>query len=133
MKRGRILILLGLILGVATMAGAYLVLKNAQPEAATATPEPTMQKALVATQNVAQAQALDPGAFEEREFEKSQVPADAVLFRPDMAGMLAAQDIAAGQILRREMMTDKVTIVNKGVNASFLVPEGKVAMAFPIT
>ena len=131
MKRGRILILVGLILGLATMAGAFLLLNTAQQP--TKAPEPTKTKVLVATQNIAQAQAMDPGAFEEREFDKEQTPNDAVLSRTEMAGMLAAQDIAQGQILRREMMTDKVTIVNKGVNASFLIPEGKVAMAFPIT
>jgi Flp pilus assembly protein CpaB len=131
MKRGRILVLLGIILGLVTMAGAFLLLQTAQQP--TTPPEPTMAKVLVATQNLSQAQAMDPGAFEEREFEKSQAPADAVLSRAEMGGMLAAQDIAQGQILRRDMMTDKVAIVNKGVNASFLIPEGKVAMAFPIT
>jgi len=61
------------------------------------------------------------------------VPADALLSKTDLVGKLASQDIVQGQIVRRDMVTDKQTIVEKGVNASFLVPEGKVAMAFPIT
>jgi len=114
------------------MGGAYLILKGAQ-EPVTKPPEVTTQKVLVAMQNIAQAQPFDPALVEEREFDKSQVPADALLSKTDLVGKLAGQDIVQGQILRRDMVTDKTTIVEKGINASFLIPEGKVAMAFPIT
>jgi Flp pilus assembly protein CpaB len=133
MKRGRILIILGIILGLITFAGAFFILQQGTgQQAATPTPVP-MQKVLVAIQNIAQADSIDPALVEEREFEKTQVPPDAVLAKVDLAGKLAAQDIYQGQIIRRDMLTDKATIVDKGVHASFLIPPGKVAIAFPIT
>ena len=131
MKRGRILIFLGLILGVATAAAAFYVLQGTQEEAVVPTEAPK-QKVLVALQNIGQANMIDPAVVELREFEQPQVPPDAVLSTADVAGKLAAENIVQGQIIRRDMLTDKKTIVEKGINASFLIPPGKVAVAFPI-
>ena len=83
-------------------------------------------------QNVLQAAIIDPALFEAHEFERDQVPADAVLNAADLPGKLAAHDISQGQILRADMLTDKQSIVEDGINASFVIPEGKVAVAFPI-
>lgn len=130
MKRGKILIFLGIILGLLTTVGAFLILKGAQKPAGPA--EVPTQKVLVALQNISQAQPIDPALVELREFEKSQVPPDALFSTADVAGKLAARDIAQGQIIRRDMLTDKQSIVEKGINASFFIPPGKVAVAFPI-
>jgi Flp pilus assembly protein CpaB len=133
MKRGRILIFLGLILGLATAAAAFYVLQGTDGELTADEPaEAPKMKVLVALQNIGQANAIDPALMELREFEQSQVPPDALMSTADVAGKLAAQDIAQGQIVRRDMVTDKKTIVEMGVNASFLIPVGKVLMAVPI-
>ena len=89
-------------------------------------------KVLVALQNIGQANMIDPALLELREFEQPQAPADALMSTADIAGKLAAVDIAQGQIVRRDMVTDRETIVEQGVNASFLIPMGKVLMAVPI-
>lgn len=135
MKRGKILILLGILLGLVTTVGAFLILRGASQPTVTPTGEPVgvpRIKVMVAIQNISQGQAIDPAAVEQREFEQSQVPAEAVLNPADLAGKLAATDIAQGQILRASMITDKQTIVEKGIHASFLIPPGKVAVPFPL-
>ena len=133
MKRGRILIFLGLILGLATAGGAFYVLRGMGEEATTNEPvEVPKVKVLVALQNIGQANMIDPALLELREFEQPQAPADALMSTADIAGKLAAVDIAQGQIVRRDMVTDRETIVEQGVNASFLIPMGKVLMAVPI-
>ena len=131
MKRGRILIFLGIILGLATTVAAFYVLPGVEGEAAEPAEVPK-QKALVALQNIGQAHQIDPALLELREFDQGQVPPDAVMSTADVAGKLAAVNITQGQIIRREMLTDEKSIVEKGVNASFLIPPGKVAVAFPI-
>jgi len=131
MKRGRILIFLGLILGLATAAAAFYVLRGSQEEVVVPTEAPK-QKVLVALQNIGQANMIDPALMELREFEQTQVPPDAVFSPADIAGKLAAVDISQGQIIRRDMLTDEEEIVEKGVNAAFLIPPGRVAVAFPI-
>lgn len=131
MKRGRILILIGIILGLVATVAVFLILRS--PAKETAGPaEVPKQKVLIAVQNIGQAQPIDPAAVELREIEQSQVPPDAVMSTADIVGKLAAVDIVQGQIIRRDMLTDKKSIVEKGINASFLIPPGKVAVAFPI-
>ena len=132
MKRGRILILLGIILGLATTVAAFLLLRGMQPQQPARPTEVPTQKVLVAVQNIGQAQPIDPATVELREFEKTQIPTGALLNATELAGKLAAVDIVQGQIIRREMLTDKAAIVDQGLYASFLVPPGKVAVAFPI-
>jgi Flp pilus assembly protein CpaB len=131
MKRGRILVLIGIILGLVTTVAVFMILRSPEKEAAGPTETPK-QKVLVAIQNIGQAQPIDPAAVELREMEQSQVPPDAVMSTTDIVGKLAAVDIVQGQIIRRDMITDKKSIVEKGINASFLIPPGKVAVAFPI-
>jgi len=132
MKRGRILIFLGLILGLATAAAAFFVLKGTGEEVQIGPTEVPRQKVLVALQNIGQANMIDPALMELREFEQTQVPPDAIMSTADLAGKLAAVDIVQGQILRRDMITDRETIVELGINASFLIPMGKVLVAVPI-
>ncbi|MGQ9668382.1 MAG: Flp pilus assembly protein CpaB, partial [Anaerolineae bacterium] len=131
MKRGRILVLIGIILGLVTTVAVFLILRSPEKEAAGPAEVPK-QKVLIAIQNIGQAQPIDPAAVELREIEQSQVPPDAVMSTADIVGKLAAVDIVQGQIIRRDMLTDKKSIVEKGINASFLIPPGRVAVAFPI-
>ncbi len=132
MKRGRILILIGIILGLVTTVAVFLILRSPTKEAAGPIEEAPKQKVLIAIQNIGEAQPIDPAAVELREIEQSQVPPDAVMNTADIIGKLAAVDIVQGQIIRRDMITDKKSIVEKGTHASFLIPPGKVAVAFPI-
>jgi Flp pilus assembly protein CpaB len=131
MKRGRILTFLGIILGLVTMLAAFYILRGSQQPVTTPTEVPK-QKVLVVRQNVAQAEEIDPATAELQEFEKSQVPTDALVSPQELIGKLWARDIVAGTMLRQEMITDRASIVEKGINASFLIPAGKVAVAFPI-
>ena len=77
-------------------------------------------KVLVALQNIGQANMIDPALLELREFEQPQAPADALMSTADIAGKLAAVDIAQGQIVRRDMVTDREN--HRGTGRQCIVP-----------
>jgi len=132
MRRGRLFIILGLILALVTAGGAYLLLS--QQKAGPAGPQevPTT-RVVVAIQNIGQGQPILPETIAMTDWPKDQVPPGAILNQADVAGKLARVPIFQGQVLQREMLIDKEQMIAEGTHASWQIPPGKVAVAFPVT
>lgn len=132
MRRGRLLIILGLVLAALTAVGAYVLLN--QPQAATAPPVETQtRRVVVALQNIGEGQPILPETITMADWPKDQVPPGAILNQADVAGKLARVPIFQGQVLQQEMLIDKTEMIAEGTHASWQIPRGKVAVAFPVT
>lgn len=132
MRRGRLFILLGLILATVTAAGAYLLLSQQQAGPAGPQAVPTT-RVVVAIQNIGEGQPILPETITMTDWPKDQVPPGAILNQADVAGKLARVPIFQGQVLQREMLIDKEQMIAEGTHASWQIPPGKVAVAFPVT
>lgn len=132
MRRGRLFVLLGLILAIVTAAGAYLLLSQQQAGPAGPQAVPTT-RVVVAIQNIGEGQPILPETTTMTDWPKDQVPPGAILNQADVAGKLARVPIFQGQVLQREMLIDKEQMIAEGTHASWQIPPGKVAVAFPVT
>ncbi len=135
MRRGRIFIILGIVLGLGTAAAAIFLLGQ-QPSAPPSGEEApveivTTQEVVMAMQNVARGDTIVPEAVELRELEIDQVPRGAMTIVDEVIGRIATTDIFQGQVIQESMITDRETLISEA-NASILIPKGKVAIAFPI-
>jgi pilus assembly protein CpaB len=144
MQRGRLLIILGIILGLATLAAvAFLVLgggaEGILPSAETPVPEqvepsegeeeiPTTQ-VIVALQPIARGSEFVAGSIGRRDWPANNVPPDTIADEAETIGKVAKTEIVQGQVLVRSMLVDR------GVSgeASLNVPTGRVAVAYPFT
>jgi Flp pilus assembly protein CpaB len=130
--RGRLLIVLGVILGLAAAGGVlYVMMQGAQPTPTAPPPEvavPTTQ-VLVALQNIPRGSEITLDAVEFRDWPANNVPPDVIADEAELIGKVAKTDIFQGQPVVRSMLTEIV----QGSEAAFAIPEGKVAVAFPIT
>jgi len=130
--RGRLLIVLGVILGLAAAGGVlYVMMQGAQPPPTAPPPEvavPTTE-ILVAVQNIPRGSEITEDAVEFRDWPANNVPPDVIADKAELIGKVAKTDIFQGQPIVRSMLTEIVA----GSEAAFLIPEGKVAVAFPIT
>jgi len=131
MRRGRLFIILGLILAIVTAAGAYLLLN--QPGEAPALEEVHTTRVVVAIQNVGKGQPILPEVVTMTDWPKDQVPPGAILNQADVSGKLARIPIFQGQVLQQEMLIDEEEMIAEGTHASWQIPRGKVAVAFPVT
>jgi len=132
MRRGRLFIILGLILAIVTAAGAYVLLNQPKGGPA-ATEEVGTQRVVVAIQNIGEGQPILPETITMADWPEDQVPPGAILNQADVAGKLARIPIFQGQVLRQEMLIDKEEMIAEGTHASWQIPRGKVAVAFPVT
>lgn len=136
MRRGRLLIVLGVILGLAT-ALIVLVVLTRQPLAPTpATPlpgaEPTgvpTQKVWVALQPIPRGGDFVEGTLGLRDWPSTNVPPDVIGDISETIGRVAAVDIVQGQPILRSMLAEK----GAAGQAALLIPEGRLAVAFPIS
>jgi pilus assembly protein CpaB len=139
MRRGRLLLLLGLVLALGT--GVVIIAVMMQQPAA---PGPSPQ----GSQPVAQVQptgiptqkvwvALQPiprgGEFREdtlglRDWPTSNVPPDVIGDVAETYGRVAATDVVQGMPVLRSMLAEK----GAAGQAALLIPQGRVAVAFPI-
>jgi Flp pilus assembly protein CpaB len=133
MRRGRIFIILGVILGLGTAVAAIILLQPpSAPPPGEATPEiVTTQEVVMAMQNVARGDVIVPEAVELRELEIDQVPRGAMTILDEVIGRIAIADIFQGQVIQESMIIDIEERWSEG-QASILIPKGKVAIAFPI-
>jgi len=130
--RGRLLIVLGVILGLAAAGGVlYVMMQGAQPPP-TAPPlevaVPTTE-ILVAVQNIPRGSEITEDAVEFRDWPANNVPPDVIADKAELIGKVAKTEIFQGQPIVRSMLTEIVV----GSEAAFHIPEGKVAVAFAIT
>ncbi len=134
MRRGRLLIL-GVILAMATAVIVLIALSRGTPsatpppppEGATPTSVP-LQKVWVALQPIPRGGEFVPGTLGLRDWPTTNVPPDVIGDQSETVGRVAARDIFQGEPILRTMLTTKGT-TNQ---AALLVPQGRVAVAFPI-
>ena len=129
--RGRLLIVLGVILGLVAAGGVlYVMMQGAQPPPTAPPPEavPTTQ-IIVAAQNIPRGSEITPDLVARRDWAVGSEPPDAIADEAELIGKLAKTDIFQGAPIVRSMLTELVV----GSEAAFAIPEGKVAVAFPIT
>jgi Flp pilus assembly protein CpaB len=132
-RGGRILILLGIVLGGITAVAAFFVLStrsSAEP-AVTRT-----HQIVVAQQQIPMHAPIPPGAMLLVDWPDDVAPPrDAFTDIISMANKLSATPIEIGQVIVKDMIIDKQNEENRkglGSDAALIVPKGKVAVAFPI-
>jgi len=89
---------------------------------------PTTQ-ILVAIQNIPRGSEISADSVEFRDWPANNVPPDVIADEAELIGKVVKTDIFQGQPIVRSMLTEVVV----GSEAAFAIPEGKVAVAFPIT
>jgi Flp pilus assembly protein CpaB len=138
MRRGRLLILLGIILGLATAVIVLVVLTRGGPEVippptgvgaeVTPTPIPT-QQVWVALQPIPRGGEFVEGTLGLRDWPSTNVPPDVIGDRAETIGRVATVDIVQGMPILRGYLAER----GAAGQAALQVPEGRVAVAFPIT
>lgn len=135
MRGGKIFIIIGVFLGLGTMVAALIILSAnpaAPPVAAPTSVAPTTEKVVVAVQNIGEGTKVVPQTVELREVEISEVPAGALRYVNQALGNIAKIDIYQGQVVEDTMLVSETDILASGLNASILIPKGRVAIALPI-
>ena len=130
--RGRLLIVLGVILGLVAAGGVLFLMSQQAPTPTEVRPEemevPTTQ-VLVAVQNIPRGQEITSDLVGTRDWPRDNVPPDVVADEAELIGKIAKTEIFQGQPIVRSMLAE----ILQGSEASFAIPEGRVALAFPIT
>ena len=116
MRRGRLLILLGIILGLATAVIVLVVLTRQGPGITppspapgvetTATPVPT-QQVWVALQPIPRGGEFVEGTLGLRDWPSTNVPPDVIGDKSETIGRVAAVDIVQGQPILRSMLAGR--------------------------
>jgi len=138
MGRGRLLIFLGLILGIGTAVVVVVVLQGQQAapppppplipvEAAQPTGVPT-QKVWVALQPIKRGGEFLEGTLGLRDWPTTNVPPDIIGDAVETIGRVSSIDVVQGMPILRSMLAEK----GAAGQAALLVPAGRVAVAFPI-
>lgn len=129
LRRGRLLILLGLILALVTAGVAYYVLRGAGPA-----PEEEIKTAqiVVAKQPIDERQDVTLEALGTEEWPLESIPENALRNPAQAAGKVAVVPIAEGQPVLSSMVMGKEEAREAEGFASLGVPEGNVAFAVPI-
>jgi pilus assembly protein CpaB len=126
MRRGRILILLGLILAVGTAAAVFVVIQSmGEPSE-----KVEFEEVVVSTVPIAEEEPVE-GRIEVRPMPKDYIPEGALRSLEGTAGMLAAGPIPQGTVIHPDLLITPVELVTEG-ELGKLVEPGFVAMAFPI-
>jgi pilus assembly protein CpaB len=126
MRRGRILILLGLILAGGTALAVFVLLRGAQQ------PPDQVERVevVIAKQPIAEDEAVE-GKVELRPMPKDSVPEGAIRSLDSVVGLLAAGPIPQGTILHPDLLISPLELAQEG-QLGKIVEEGLVAVAFPI-
>jgi pilus assembly protein CpaB len=134
MRRGRLLIL-GVILAMATAVIVLIVLSRGAAPPATPAPiegqptsAPPTTKVWVALQPIPRGGEFVPGTLGLRDWPNTNVPPGVIGDQSETVGQVATRDIFQGEPILRTMLTAKGT-TNQ---AALLIPQGRVAVAFPI-
>jgi Flp pilus assembly protein CpaB len=130
--RGRLLIVLGVILGLAAAGGVlYVMMQGAQPPPTAPPPEAPvpMTQIIVAAQNIPRASEISEDLVTRRDWPAGNEPPGVIADVSELIGKVAKTEIFQGQPIVRSMLTEIV----EGSDAAFAIPEGRVAVAFPIT
>lgn len=127
MRRGGvILILLGIILGLVTAVGTFITISQ-QPQQVQQAPT---RPIVVALQNIPGRTEIRPEAVGLQSWPEGSIPPGAFERIDDVVGKLAVDPIYQGQLFLPPMIIDKTKVKETRSNASFLIPDGQVAVAF---
>jgi pilus assembly protein CpaB len=127
MRRGRILILLGLILAIGTAVAVFIVIRSMQAEPI----EPDLEEVVVAVQPIAEEEAVR-GRIDLRSVPRDYIPEGALRSLEGTEEMVAAGPIPQGTILHPDLLLTPVELLQEG-QLGRLVEAGKLAVAFPIS
>jgi Flp pilus assembly protein CpaB len=127
MRRGRILILLGLILAIGTAAAVYVVVNSMEPSQ---TSEIVLEDVVVALQPIAEEEPVE-GRIGLVAMPKDYVPEGAYRSLEGTGDLLAAGPIPQGSAIHPSMLISQVELAQQG-ELGKLVEPGLVAVAFPI-
>lgn len=138
MQRGRLLIILGIILGLATLGAVlFLVLGQGGTPAPEETPPPETApeqpgeiqttEVIVALQPIPRGSEFVAGSIGRRAWPADNVPPEAIADEAETIGKVAKTEIVQGQVIVRSMLAD----LAGGEEASFQIPSGRVAVAYP--
>ncbi len=130
-RGGRILIVLGLLLGIVTAGITFVMLVNVQgPPQAIDT-----RLVVVALQNIGDRAEISTAMVGTVSWPANAVPAGAFENPSEVVGKFTLLPIYQGQLIIPPMLAAKPppVITPTGSIASFVIPEGKVAMAFQIS
>jgi pilus assembly protein CpaB len=125
MRRGRILILLGLILAVGTALAVYVIINSMKQQ-----PKVVLEDVVVATQPIAAQEPVE-GRIGLQPWPKDYIPQGALRSLDAAAGKLAAGPIPQGTIVQPEMLMSPADLMAMG-ELGKLVEPGLVAVSFPI-
>ncbi len=128
-RGGRILVLFGVILGLITAGGVFLFLMMNQNTGQNI----VTRQVVVAQQNIPGRTEILPEAVALRDWPEAALPPEVYDKTALVTGKLAVNEIDPGQIILPQMLIDKEAVKEKRSNASFVIPEGKIGVAFPIS
>ncbi len=145
MQRGRLLIILGIILGLATVGAVGFLLIGGGAAGGLlggSDPEPTPEKpvqqqeeqgipttqVIVALQPIPRGSEFVAGSIGRRDWPANNVPPDIIADEAETIGKVAKTEIVQGQVIVRSMLID----VGIAGEASLNIPPGRVAVAYPI-
>ncbi|MDX1524071.1 MAG: Flp pilus assembly protein CpaB, partial [Anaerolineae bacterium] len=143
MQRGRLLIILAVILGLAVLGLVFFLVLGGtggpgdgeQPTPVVETPpseetEPQpiqTTEVIVALQPIPRGSEFVQGAIGRRAWPVGNVPPGAIADEAETIGRVAKTEIFQGQPIVRDMLAD----IAAGDDASFQIPAGRVAVAYP--
>ncbi|PWH16397.1 MAG: Flp pilus assembly protein CpaB [Ardenticatenia bacterium] len=136
MRRGGLLIVLGLILAIGAAVIILMTMMQQQPPPPPPPPgapeaQPTgvpTQKVWVALQPIKRGGEFVEGTLGLRDWPTTNVPPDVIGDAAETIGRVAATDIVQGMPILRSMLAEK----GAAGQAALQVPPGRVAVAFPI-
>jgi pilus assembly protein CpaB len=134
-RGGRILIIIGVLLGLLAAVAAVFILqqKPEQPVVPTVlTPIVPTKQVVVAVQDIPQGSAITPDALRLEEHPEDTLPPGAVTTLEETQGKVTAVQIFRGQVLLSKMLTTEEQVRLLGGYAAALVPQGKVAVVLPV-
>jgi Flp pilus assembly protein CpaB len=127
MRRGRILILLGLILAVGTAAAVFILLQGATSQE---TVDVERETVVVAAQPIPEDEIVE-GRVELRSVPVETIPQGALRDLESTTGMLAAGPIPQGTIIHPDLLISPQDLARQGELGKIIEP-GFEAVAFPI-
>ncbi|HFD38259.1 MAG TPA: Flp pilus assembly protein CpaB [Anaerolineae bacterium] len=129
MRRGRILILLGIILALGTAAIVFILLQGTAGGGGGAAPV-EREEVVVAVQPIPENEPVED-RLDLRPMPKEAIPEGALRSLESTAGMLAAGPIPQGTIIQPDLLISPVEMMREG-ELGQLVEPGFVAVGFPI-
>lgn len=142
MQRGRLLILIGLLLFLATGAALFLILRPAPPPAdgttvpvaeGTAVEAPALKQIVIAIQPIPRGEAIRADAVGFLAWPASDLPTNAITDQAEVIGKMARYDIGQGEpILSSLVSISPEEFSATGSEAALLIPREKVAMTIPM-